>query len=84
MAERRSDKPIVVLVEEACGPETARDGCRCRVAVERAFAGMMASNAPRSVALEAAARVYRYHHPERSEACALDTVETWLFRGPLH
>ena len=69
---------------EDCGPGSAADGCRCRLAVERAYAGMIASGCPRSVALEAAARVYRYHHPDSGERHARDTVESWLFTGPLH
>ena len=84
MAARKSDRPIVVAAEDECGPGAARDACRCRVAVERAFAGMVAGGAPDSVAMEAAARVFRYHHPEASERHAWDTVETWLFTGPLH
>ena len=83
MAEKRSDKPIVMEPED-CGPGSDRDGCRCRIAVERAFAGMIASGAPDSVAKEAAERVFRYHHPDCSERHARDTVETWLFTGPLH
>ena len=52
--------------------------------MERAYSGMIASGAPDSVAMEAAERVFRYHHPESSERHARDTVETWLFSGPLH
>lgn len=83
MAARRSAKSVVIGREVDCGPGTDRD-CRCRNAVERAFAGMMASGAPDSVAREAATRVFRYHHPECSDRHARDTVETWLFTGPLH
>jgi len=84
MAEKRSDRPIVVTVADDCGPGAARNACRCRAAVERAFSGMIAGGAPDSIAMEAAARVFRYHHPESSERHAWDTVETWLFNGPLH
>ena len=84
MAEKRSVKPIVIGRTENCGPGSDPDGCFCRTAVERAYAGMVASGAPDSVAREAATRVFRYHHPNSSDSHARDTVETWLFTGPLH
>ena len=84
MVEKRSDRPIVVGRAEDCGPDSDPDGCFCRSAVERAFAGMIASGAPNRVAMEAAARVFRYYHPKCSTQYAQDTVEAWLFTGPLH
>lgn len=58
--------------------------CHCQKAVQRAFVGMLASGAPRSVALEAATRVFLYHHPDVPAAEAHGTVEHWVFTGPLH
>ena len=85
MAERRSDKPMILSAAgDEFGPGSSRNACRCRTAVERAFSGMVASGAPNSVAMEAAERVFRYHHPESSPRHARDTVETWLFNGPLN
>ena len=85
MAVRKSDKPIVIgRRSEDCGPLSDPDGCFCRAAVERAYAGMVASGAPNQVAMEAATRVFRYHHPKCSLKYAEHTVETWLFTGPLH
>ena len=84
MAERRSPRPIIFAARADCGPGASHGLCRCRGAVERAYAGMIAGGAPDSVAMEAAERVFRYHHPESSERHARDTVETWLFSGPLH
>ncbi len=84
MAARKSDSPIVIGRPENCGPGSDPKGCRCRSAVERAYAGMIASGAPNQVAMEAATRVFRYHHPECSSRHAQDTVETWLFTGLLH
>ena len=84
MVARKSDRPIVIGRAENCGPGSDPDGCFCRAAVERAYAGMIASGAPNCVAMEAATRVFRYHHPESSSRHAQDTVETWLFTGPLH
>jgi len=68
-------------------PRNGRTGfedCPCHAAVVRAHAGMIASGAPDSVALEAAVRVYRYHHPEVAPGRAHDQVERWVFTGPLH
>lgn len=58
--------------------------CACRNAVNRAYDGMLESGAPASVALEAALRVYRYHHPHQADDAAQTTVETWVFRGLHH
>jgi hypothetical protein len=70
----------------AGGPPFA-DGtadCRCHQAVTRAYAEMVARGAPGSVALEAAIRVFVYHHPEVPAFRAHDTVETWVYTGPLN
>jgi hypothetical protein len=45
---------------------------------------MVARGAPGSVALEAAIRVFVYHHPEVPAFRAHDTVETWVYTGPLN
>jgi|GEM_PF-1201669 hypothetical protein len=69
---------------EQCGPDTPLDQCRCRAAVTRAYQSMQVSGVPDSIALEAAVRVYRYHHPEASPDSAQHTVETWVLRGTIH
>lgn len=73
---------------EACdcgqGDGAGADPCICKAAVTRAYAGMLEGGAPASVALEAALRVYRYHHPRQADDVARTTVETWVFRGPHH
>lgn len=61
------------------GPE-----CPCRAAVIRAYGEMLKSEVPEGVALQAARRVYRYHHPEVSDEEAAETVEAWVFRGVPH
>lgn len=67
---------------EECGdPEVV---CACRAAVTRAYDGMLDSGVPDSVALEAAIRVYRYHHPQGPDEEAVRTVEAWVMRGPVH
>ena len=39
---------------------------------------------PHTVAMEAALRVYRYHHPEDTKADASLTVEKWISHGHIH
>lgn len=58
--------------------------CHCHRAVMRAFGQMVAKGAPRTVAIEAAIRVFCYHHPEVPSFRAHDMVETWVYRGPLN
>lgn len=58
--------------------------CRCQQAVTRAYSELVARGAPRSVAMDAAIRVFVYHHPEVPAFRAHDTVETWVFSGPLN
>lgn len=50
--------------------------CKCYAAVMRTYNGMR--NEPEHVALEAAQRVYRYHHPEDTIRDAHLTVESWI------
>lgn len=70
--------------EEDCGPQSGSARCPCHEAVTRAYRGMLESGVPVSVAMEAAVRVYRYHHPEVTRDHAHLTVETWVYTGPLH
>lgn len=58
--------------------------CRCRPAVERAFAGMLASGSPERTALDVAERVYRHHHPEVPALRAREVVHIWVYRGCFH
>ena len=71
-------------VTEDCGPDSAPEACTCREAVTRAFRGMTVSGAPRSVALEAATRVFAYHHPASNYEHARRTVEEWVARSTVH
>ncbi len=50
--------------------------CKCYKAVMRTFGSLQ--DEPPSVALEAAIRVYRYHHPEDNLVDANLTVERWV------
>lgn len=58
------------------GVKKAAD-CKCYGAVMRTYKSM-SDDEPHLVALEAAHRVYRYHHPEDSKADAFLTVESWI------
>ncbi len=53
--------------------------CKCYSAVMRTYAAM--SDEPYHIALEAAQRVYRHHHPEDSKRDAHLTVESWINNG---
>ncbi len=50
--------------------------CKCYGAVLRTYKGL--SDEPTHVAMEAAQRVYRYHHPEDSKEDAFLTVQRWV------
>ena len=52
--------------------------CKCRGAVLKTYK-LMSSDEPHHVAMEAAQRVYRYHHPEDMRACAALIVERWVY-----
>ncbi|MFN3701221.1 MAG: hypothetical protein ACK4VI_06840 [Alphaproteobacteria bacterium] len=64
------------------GVRKAED-CVCYKAVMRTFKSMM-SDEPFNVALEAAIRVYRYHHPEDKKHDAHLTVERWVNAQHVH
>ena len=56
--------------------------CKCRAAVLRTYSAM--SDEPPEVALEAAKRVYRFHHPEDTNLDASLTVERWVNAQHFH
>jgi hypothetical protein len=41
-------------------------------------------NVPKQVVLEAAQKVYRFHHPEDSKHDAMLTVERWIAAENVH
>lgn len=63
------------------GVRNAAD-CKCYGAVMRTFQGL--SDEPQQIAMEAAIRVYRHHHPEDSKENANLTVERWVSAGNMH
>jgi hypothetical protein len=59
--------------------DTRQDAdCMCRTAVTRAFGELRRRNMSERAALESAAAVYRFHHPDVPEAQALQTVRGWV------
>ena len=63
---------------ETCGPDDDGSRCDCRSAVTRAYRSLLVSGTSPTIALEAATRIYCYHHPEASLDMALTAVETWV------
>ncbi len=53
--------------------------CVCKGAAMRAYGCMKVSGCAETEAVEAAYRVYRYHHPEDSKGDARLTVERWIY-----
>ena len=66
--------PCNIPVRE--GVKQAED-CKCYKAVMLTYK-CMSDDEPAHVALEAAQRVYRFHHPEDSKVDAHLTVERWV------
>ncbi len=58
--------------------------CRCRHAVMNGYHGMIKSGAAECEALDAAFRIYRFHHPEDSRDQSRLTVERWIYAGHAH
>lgn len=56
--------------------------CKCYSAVMRTYGALR--DEPHIVAMDAAIRVYRYHHPEDNKHAAHLTVERWLAEGHVH
>lgn len=65
--------PCNIPIEE--GVKNAAD-CKCYGAVMRTFRAF--KDEPKHIAMEAAQRVYQYHHPEDSKKDASLTVERWV------
>lgn len=57
------------------GVKSAAD-CKCYAAVMRTYLSL--GKLPEHVAMEAALRVYRHHHPEDSKHDSALTVERWV------
>ena len=57
--------------------------CICKQAVKRAYATLIKAGEPETIAMMAAKRVYKHHHPEDSIQERNLTVERWV-AGALH
>ena len=56
----------------------AERGRDCRTAVLRTFDELRKRNMSETAALESAAAVFRFHHPEIPAVEALKTVDEWI------
>lgn len=65
-------------------PAGCPERCVCKGAVLRAYSEMLSGEVPHNVAMEAAVRVYRYHHPEDAPDAAGLIVERWIHAGRMH
>ena len=63
---------------------TAEPPCKCRRAVMNGYHGMKESGAAESEAMDAACRIYRFHHPEAAIAASRLTVEQWIYARHTH
>ncbi len=88
MAEK--SKTSAETAEEFSCREVTFDGandearCRCRGAAMRAYGGMKDHGSSEHEAVDAAYRVYRFHHPQDSKDDARLTVERWIYSARAH
>ena len=61
--------------------DIAEPPCKCRRAVMNGYYGMKQSGAAESEAMDAARRIYSYHHPEADISLSRLTIEGWIY-GP--
>lgn len=60
--------------------EIKAEDCRCHAAVMRTYAEL-SKDQPEYIAVDAARRVYSFHHPEDKFCDAALTVERWINAG---
>jgi hypothetical protein len=70
------DKPFDAATDEG--------RCRCKGATLRAYNGMKDSGAAECEAVEAAWRVYSFHHPKDAPYDSRLTVERWIYADRAH
>ncbi|CAN0592953.1 unnamed protein product [Laminaria digitata] len=56
----------------------AENGCDCRTAVLRTYDELRKRRMNETAALESAATVFRFHHPEVPSLDAMKTVDDWI------
>jgi hypothetical protein len=67
-----------------CDWKNAERFCRCRMAVLRAYHGLLERGEPVTTARQAATMVFRWHHPDIEAPERDHIVSSWLDRGRLH
>jgi len=58
--------------------------CKCKPAALRAYNGMKDAGCDEGTALDAAYRVYRFHHPLDTKEDSHLTVERWIYADQVH
>lgn len=58
--------------------------CRCKGAALNAYQEMLRHGTAESEAVEAAYRIYRFHHPLDSKEDSRLTVERWIYAERAH
>ena len=84
MVARKETKRPLAAGAPPCGDHVHDRPCACRRAVTRAYYEMRASVATRAEAMDAAVRVYNYHHPGFPPAEAIAIIRRWLEPNALH
>lgn len=70
------------VIEEDFANDPGR--CVCKPAVFKAYNGLLDAGQSHRQAMEAAMKVYRYHHPEDSKEDSQLTVERWVLTQSMH
>lgn len=58
--------------------------CKCKPAALNAYTGMLEHGSSENEAVEAAYRIYRYHHPLDTKEDSRLTVERWIYSERAH
>jgi hypothetical protein len=58
--------------------------CQCRPAALRAYKGMLKAGAAETEAVEAAYKIYRFHHPLDEIQTSRLTIERWIYAERAH
>jgi hypothetical protein len=84
MAARRENRSSDAGDSAPCVDKDSNSPCACRSAVTRTYFEMIINAAAPTEAMEAAVRVYSYHHPGYGPANTVRLIEQWLAPSALH
>lgn len=70
-------------LSDALDPANGDINCQCRSAVERAYKTLMGTGHDEKMAMDAAKRIYKHHHPEDPREIRELIVERWV-AGAVH